>query len=207
MKQRFMAGKGTHMDFTTIKRNLERHGFVVSVCKDSAEAAGHMTRELDGETIGFGGSITTDSMGLYGELAKNNRVFWHWKNAEDKARFAEFTAYVTSANAVSETGELVNIDGAGNRVASTLYGPGKVYFLIGKNKIRPDLPSAIDRARNVASPLNAKRLNAATPCVTDLRCHDCNSPGRICGAMVIHMRPMKSAKKTEVVLIDENLGF
>ncbi len=195
------------MDFTKVARNLEKNGFAVSRFATSGEASAYLEGAIKGETIGFGGSITLQDMGLDKRLAKDNTVIWHWHKPEYRSRYPEFTAYITSANALAETGELVNIDGSGNRVAATLFGPKKVYFVVGRNKLAPDLAAAVDRARNVASPLNAKRLDRATPCVKDSRCHDCHAPERICGVISIHMRPMLGALRTEVVLIDKELGY
>lgn len=195
------------MDFATIKKNLEKHRFTVNCFPNREAAAAHLENTVKGETIGFGGSITVKDMGLYERLGTNNKVIWHWVEQGAQKRFPEFTAYITSANAVSETGELVNIDGSGNRVAASIFGPKKVFFVVGRNKICPDLNAAIDRARTVAGPANAKRINTPTPCVADGRCHDCDSPKRVCGVMSVHMRPMLSAEHTEVVLIDEDLGY
>lgn len=195
------------MDCTKLIENLKCHGYAATYFDTAAEASAYLEGELRGETIGFGGSVTTQEMGLYDALSKNNTVCWHWKNPADKERFSEFTTYITSANAIAETGELVNIDGTGNRVASTLYGAKKVYFVCGINKIAPDLTAAIDRARNVSAPPNAKRLNLKTPCAITGKCADCNSAQRICRAMVIYMRPMAGCKHTEVIIIGENLGY
>ncbi len=195
------------MSFDTVKANLEKRGFTVSVFSGREEAADHIARSMRGEIVGFGGSITLQEIGLYEKLEKNNTVLWHWKEAKNRTRSAEFTAYVTSVNGLSETGELVNIDGSGNRLASSLFGPKKIYFVIGRNKLAPDLPAAIARARNIASPVNAKRLGKKTPCVETGRCHDCSSPERICGALCVYMRPMTGVEHTEVVLVDEDLGY
>lgn len=195
------------MDFSTLEKNLQKHGYRTRVCADREEAAAHFERTLEGETVGFGGSVTVDELGLYDRLAKNNAVVWHWRNPEDRQRYPEFTAYVSSVNAIAETGEMVNIDGSGNRVAATLFGPKKMYFVVGRNKVRPDLASAIDRARNIASPPNCKRLNKATPCVKDGKCHDCDSPERICNVLCVYWRPMVGTTHSEVVLVDEDLGF
>ena len=105
------------------------------------------------------------------------------------------------------SGEIVNIDGKCNRVAATLFGPKRCIFVCGVNKLRPDLQSAIERARNIAAPLNAKRLNKKTPCAVDGRCHNCKSPERICRAMVIHMGVPSGFESCEVVLIGEKLGY
>lgn len=195
------------MDFAKITANLEKHRFTVSRFATGNEAAEHLAAAIKGEEVGFGGSVTLQELGLYDRLAEHNRVYWHWVDPDERFRVGVFTIYLSSVNAIAETGEIVNIDGSGNRVAATIFGPKKVYFIAGKNKIRPDLATAIDRARNVASPLNAKRLERKTPCIVDGKCHDCNSPERICGVMAIHTRPMLSAAHTEVVLIDEEYGL
>ena len=110
---------------------------------------------------------------------------------------------------VMEKGEIVNIDNTGNRVAATLFGPKKVYIILGRNKIVPTLEAAIDRARNIASPMNARRYNLQTPCAQaeEMRCYDCSSSQRLCRAMVIHMFKPKGLPECEVLLINEDLGF
>lgn len=194
------------MDCSNLLKNLERRGFSAKYFDSAEEAGSYLEQQIKGETVGFGGSLTTQQMGLYDRLAKENTVYWHWKTPSDKERFAEFSTYITSANAVSETGELVNIDGACNRVAASLYGPKKLYFVCGINKIASDLTAAVDKARNVAGPANAKRLNKKTPCATSGKCHDCGSPDRICRAMVIYMGPTMVSGLTEVIIIGEELG-
>ena len=195
------------MDFTTIKKNLERNQFAVS-CFEAVEAANdYLAEKIEDETVGFGGSVTLQEMGLYERLEKSNTVLWHWVDPECRLRQLECTTYISSVNGAAETGELVNIDGTGNRVACTLFGPKKIYFIVGSNKICPDLPSAMERAQKVAGPLNAKRANFDTPCVKTGKCHDCKSPQRICRGMVIHLRPMLWAEHTEVVLVDKKLGY
>lgn len=109
---------------------------------------------------------------------------------------------------MSENGEIVNIDGFGNRVAGTIYGSERVFLVVGKNKIAPDLNGAIDRARNIAAPLNARRLNRHTPCaVGEPRCHDCRSPEKVCGVMTVFFMPPTSIKEFHVILVDEDLGY
>ena len=116
---------------------------------------------------------------------------------------------MTSANAISETGEIINIDGTGNRVAAMLYGHEALYIIAGINKLTPDLPSAIERARNIAAPLNARRLSCKTPCAMSepMRCHDCGSPDRICNGFVTLARPCGGIGKTHVILIEEKFGY
>ena len=123
-------------DFTTVKKNLESKRFRVSTFATAEEAADYLDRSIDGVSVGIGGSVTAEQMGLYEKLSGHNRVFWHWRpeSAEDPRREA-MTAdmYITSVNGMAETGELINIDGNGNRVASSLYGHKKVWFIVGRN--------------------------------------------------------------------------
>ena len=187
--------------------NLKAFGYAVSYFETGEEAARHVAGQLKGETVGMGGSSTSDQIGIYDMLTADNKVLWHWKDIANRDKYAEFTVYISSVNALAETGEMVNIDGTGNRLAMTLFGPKKVFFFVGVNKITPDLESAIFRARNVASPLNAIRVGVNTPCTVDKKCHDCRHAQRICGAMVIHMRKMKGFKHAEVVIINQDLGM
>ena len=120
---------------------------------------------------------------------------------------SELTVYMLSANAIAATGEIVNIDGTGNRVANAIYGPQKVYYVCGENEVTPDLMSAIDRARNMAAPPNAKRLGLNTPCAIDGKCHNCASENRICNAMSIILARTTKQQKGEVFIIGEKLGY
>ena len=103
----------------------------------------------------------------------------------------------------------MNIDGTGNRIAATLCGHERLYFVFGVNKIEKTLEDAVARARNVAAPLNARRLQRQTPCALaePMRCHDCSSPQRICNGVAIHARPMGGIGRTEVIIIGEALGY
>ncbi len=200
------------MDIEKTLANLKRRGFHAQFFPTKEEAANALSESIRGTTVGIGGCMTAKQMGLYELLCRNNEVFWHWLSEDrDAAQIsaAHAKVYIMSANALSETGEIVNIDGNGNRIASMFYGHERVIYLIGINKLTPDLPSAIDRARNVASPLNARRFGRKTPCVLTepMRCHDCSSPERICGGMAILMEKMASIKQTDVILIGEDLGY
>ena len=198
------------MSLETAVKNLERHGFAVRVFQTGEEAVKAISQELSGKTIGFGGSVTLDTLGLFEALRRSNDVSWHWRKTPDALKKAAASQiYFTSANAISETGEIVNIDGTGNRVASMLYGHEELYIVAGTNKLAPDLASAMDRARNIASPLNARRLHCQTPCALaePMRCHDCNSPERICNGFVTLARPTGGTGKTHVILIEEALGY
>ena len=194
--------------FDTVKKNLEARGFSVRTFATAAEAAAYLNEAIDGKTEGFGGSVTLQDMGLYELLGSHNEVHWHWVNGQEERKTAMGTqVYLSSANGLAETGEIINIDGSGNRVASTLYGHEKVYLVIGRNKLAPTYDEALWRARNIASPKNAQRLGRKTPCaVKGDRCYDCKSPDRICRGLVVLWGAMMGME-TEVILVDEDLGM
>ena len=197
-------------DLEKTGKNLENRGFRVHRFASGAEAAEFLVQTLHGTSIGIGGSVTIDTLGVYDRLCESNEVFWHWKNhaPETRERAGKAETYLCSANGVSENGEIVNIDGFGNRVAGTIYGPERVFLVVGRNKIAPDLTGAIDRARNIAAPLNARRLNRHTPCaVGEPRCHDCRSPEKVCGVMTVFFMPPTSIKEFHVILVNEDLGY
>lgn len=200
------------MDLEKLKRNVEARDWSFRSFKTGAEAAEYLAGELAGMSVGIGGCGTADAIGLYEKLtAVCPDVAWHWKESnQDAARARAMTtdAYVCGANAIAETGEIVNIDGTGNRLAGTLFGHRKLYIVAGRNKVCPDLDSAIFRARNVAAPLRARSLGMKTPCaVGELKCHDCRSPQRVCNGMTILMFRVKSFETCELVMIDEDLGM
>ena len=202
------------MDFTKVETALKAHGFRVTVCPGKAEASAYLNQEIDGKTVGFGGSMTLRELGLYASLSTHNTVMSHWDVPEGKSEqdmrnaAASAEVYISSVNALAETGELINIDGSGNRVAGTLYGHKKVYLVVGRNKLAPDYEQAVWRARNIAAPKNALRLKRRTPCAATggERCFDCRSPERICRALVVLWRAMFGCE-AEVVLVDEDLGY
>ena len=197
-------------DLEKTRKNLEVRGFRVHRFASGAEAAEFLVQTLHGTSIGIGGSVTIDTLGVYDRLCGSNEVFWHWKNhaPETRERAGKAETYLCSANGVSENGEIVNIDGFGNRVAGTIYGPERVFLVVGRNKIAPDLTGAIDRTRNIAAPLNARRLNRHTPCaVGEPRCRDCRSPEKICGVMTVFFMPPTSIKEFHVLLVNEDLGY
>lgn len=190
----------------TIK-NLEGRGFKVSHFADAAEAA-YIAAAVSGKTVGIGGSKTVEALGLYEKLAENNTIYWHWKTpGRDTLKAAALAdVYLSSVNAISEDGEIFNIDGTGNRVAGTLFGHERVYLVAGTNKIAPDFDKALFRARNTAAVQNCARLGKKTPCQADGTCHDCRSPERICRALTVLWTPM-GGMETEVVLIDGDFGM
>ena len=196
------------MNLVKTMDNLSRRGFKVTHFETGAQAADYVAGQVHGCSVGMGGSMTLQALGLYEKLGEDNTVYWHWKvpGAETLRAAALADVYLSSANAVSEDGEIFNIDGNGNRLAGTLYGHKKVYILAGSNKIEPDFDSALARARNVAAVKNCARFGKKTPCQVDGTCHDCGSVERICHALAVLWGPM-GGMETEVILIDEEFGF
>ena len=201
------------MDIQNVIKNFEKHGFTVSFFQTKEEAAAYLNEKIDGVTVAAGGSMTIAALRLQESLAKHNTFLTHSNppagmTADDVRKAAMTTdVYLTSANGATTGGELINIDGAGNRVGSTYFGHKKVYFIVGTNKFEDTLEKAIWRARNIASPKNAQRLNRKTPCAIKAdRCYDCNSPERICNGLSIHYRKLYSCE-TEVVIVGEELGY
>ena len=194
-------------NWTKLTERLEKRGFTPKVFATAAEAADYLDQEIDGVSVAFGGSMTVQEMELYPRLAAHNNALWHW----DRAGLMEALAtdvYITSVNGLAETGELINIDGTGNRVASTIFGHKRVYFVVGKNKIAPDYDAALWRARNIAAPKNCQRLGLKTPCAVKAdKCYNCSSPDRSCRALVVLWEKPRDVEKMEVILIDEELGY
>ena len=199
------------MDLRKTAENMKARGFTVRCYATASEAAAALAEELRGRTVGIGGSMTVAQMGLAEMLERQGCTVYARSRSMSPAEAEQAgraEGYISSANGIAETGEIVNIDGTGNRVAATLYGPQKLYLIAGRNKLAPTLQDAVWRARNIAAPLNARRLNKKTPCtVGEPKCHDCRRPERICRGMTIHMAPMKGVGETIVVLIDEELGY
>ena len=194
-----------------VKTVLEKKGYAVQLFQTSQEARDYVLASVEaGRSVGIGGSITVQQLELDKALAeKGCPVYWHW-TAVDKegAQIAAATAdvYLCSANALTEKGQIINIDGHGNRVAATIHGPGKVIFLIGKNKLVENYDAALERIKSAACPANARRLGLNTPCAVLGKCTDCDSPQRMCNATVILERAT-SGHPMEVVLVNEDLGY
>lgn len=197
-------------NYPLLTERLKRAGFDVSFFSTAAEAADYLNREIDGKSVGMGGSLTLQEMGLYPRLVIHNEVHWHWSEEGAAARFPAMTAevYLSSVNGLAESGEIVNIDGTGNRISALSFGHHTVYLIVGKNKIAPDYDGALWRAQNIAAPKNAQRLGKDTPCaVNGDQCYHCSSPDRICNALSVLWRKPSGIAKMELVLVDETLGY
>jgi len=194
---------------------LKDHGFDAHFVQTVEEARDLILNMVSAyESFGFGGSHTTRSLGLTQTLkAKGKTLFDHWEGnlfgeENKKIRLAQGRSdcFICSANAISATGEIVNVDAVGNRTAAMTFGPRKVIVVAGMNKVRPDLPSALERIREVAGPMRAKSLNIDTPCAKTGVCSDCNVPKRICEVTtILHRKPWMT--DISVVLINESLGY
>ena len=202
------------MNIKSVIRALEKNRYSVNYFETAQRAADYIDEQIDNQIVGFGDSATMNDMKLYKRLSEHNTVY-DPNQSKDNDEFIEIAmktltaeVYLTSVNAMSETGEMVNIDGTGNRVAGSLFGHNKVYFIVSTNKIVPTLEDAVYRARNVAAPKNAKRYNLKTPCaVKGDRCYNCNRPDRICNAMNLYLKKMNDTDDMEIILINEDMGF
>ena len=196
-------------------KNLKRRNMEAHYCPTAQEAVAKVMELIaDGSSVTWGGSMTVRDMGIpqalkdRGTLEVLDRDVVESPEEKQQMYLRAFTAdvYLSSANAISEDGVIVNIDGNGNRVAAITWGPKKVIFIIGLNKVAQDVKSAISRARSIASPINAQRFDIKTPCQVDGVCHNCNSADSICS--YIHLlRNSRTAGRHVVVLVGENLGY
>lgn len=194
--------------------NLERRHFEAYFCKTAADAIEQVKALMpEGSSVTWGGSVSIRATGITTALNKGKYTVYDRdtittpEQKEEIYRKAfDCDFYLSSVNAITEDGVLVNIDGNGNRVAAITWGPKRVIFVVGLNKVCQDVPSALARARSTAAPINAARFDINTPCQKDGICHNCNSPESICN--YIHfLRNSHPAKRHIVILVDEDLGY
>ena len=195
-------------------KNLKRRNMEAFYCKTAAEAVNKVSELIaDGSSVTWGGSMTIRDMDIPKALKSRGTLEVldrdEVTDREEVVKIYEraFTAdvYLSSANAISEDGVIVNIDGNGNRVAAITWGPKKVIFIIGVNKVAQTVEAALQRARSTASPINAARFDIKTPCQTDGVCHNCNSPESICN--YVHFLRNSPRGKHTVILVGEPLGY
>ena len=164
----------------------------------------------EGSSVTMGGAMSAHEIGLVDALKNGNYNFIDRDKAEDKraAMLAAYDAdvFLSGANAMTDDGILVNIDGNANRVSAICQGPKKVVFIVGMNKVCGDLDGAMKRARNVAAPINAQRFGLNTPCSKAGKCMDCKSPDTICCQFLI-TRFSRHAGRIHVILVNDTLGF
>lgn len=198
-----------------VKRALEKNGMTVLTVDSAREACDKALSLIPkGTTVGMGGSRTVAETGLLDALRSGDYSLFDQydsrltKEASQAARKAGTHAdyFIAGSNAVTDDGKIVNIDGMGNRLAAFAYGPEKVIIVVGRNKIVKDVDAGIDRVKNVAAPMNARRFGANTPCAKTGRCSDCDSPERICSLTLIIEKQRQPGRIT-VILVNEDLGF
>ena len=178
----------------------------------SREEALRIALELipEGSSVTMGGAMSAHEIGLVDALKNGNYQFIDRDAYEDKraAMLAAYDAdvFLSSANAITSDGVMVNIDGNSNRVSAIAQGPKKVVFIVGMNKVCGDVDGAIKRARNVAAPINAQRFGLSTPCSITGACMNCKSPDTICCQILI-TRYSRHTDRIHVILVNDSLGF
>lgn len=197
-------------------KSLLAKGFKSAQYAEDAGSAAKMALSLvpDKSSVGVPGTVTVRELGLIEKLVeKGCTIYHHWDpNLPREGRGARYieenTAdwFVTSANAMTIDGKIVNIDGTGNRVAAMAWAPGKILYIVSLNKVAHDLEKAIARARDTATPPNAVRVGSKPPCTQVGHCVDCDSPDRVCRVVTI-MERVPIGREAHIILVGENLGY
>ena len=199
----------------TVIKNLEKRqmeGYYCPTVEDAEKLAFSFLK--DGQTVSFGGSMTLEETGMLTALRHDPSIHLIDRSTaktpdETKKMYHDALSsdvYFMSTNAITLDGELINIDGNGNRVAALIYGPDQVIIVAGLNKVTANVEDGIRRVRNCATPPNCIRLNKKTPCAATGRCADCLSPEGICNQIVITRRS-GNPDRIKVILIGESLGY
>ena len=198
-----------------LKHNFEQHNMVVFQVSNSQELLALLNEFIkDGTTVGCGDSVTLEQTGVFDYLRERNIVFLDkYQPAlshEDKRAIylRNFTAdtFITGTNAITMDGKIFNVDGNGSRVAPMIYGPEQVIIVAGTNKITENVEEAIKRVRQIAAPLDAKRLGKGTPCTKLNRCVDCSHKERICNDFVLIANQFVK-DRIKIIIVDQELGY
>ena len=193
---------------------LNSRGFCACYCNTKQDALIKALSFIpEGKTVSWGGCKSAEEIGLIEAVKNGNYTVLDRDTAQTPEERQQIMkqaltcdVFLTGTNAITETGELVNIDGIGNRVAAMTYGPDSVIVIAGMNKLVSNVMDAANRARTTAAPINAQRFDIKTPCKIDGACHDCNSPDSIC-SYVVRTRRCKPESRIKVILVGESLGF
>ncbi len=193
---------------------LNKRYFEAYYCSDRAEALEKIPELIPQDhVVSWGGAATVDELGVKEALRQRGQAVIDRETAKDAQERQQMLkqaltcdTFLMGSNAISVDGQLVNIDGTGNRVAALCFGPTQVVVVAGMNKVAGDLDGAMRRAREVAAPMNAQRFPLKTPCVANGLCGDCKGPDSIC-AQIVTTRLCKPAGRIKVVLVGEDLGF
>lgn len=202
-----------------VKKALEANNFEAFIADTAAHAKKIVLEEIipgtEALSVSWGGSMTFTQTGLYDVLKNDNRMtvidtydksISRGQALERRRQALTADLFMTGTNAVTETGQLVNLDMIGNRIAALTFGPKFVIVFVGRNKIVPDTAAAMSRIKNYTAPVNVMRLDKKTPCAETSRCEDCKSPERICNTWTITEKSFPKGR-VKVVLINEDLGF
>jgi hypothetical protein len=201
--------------FEQVLKNLEKRGFGAHCFETKEEAATWLAQQVPaGEDVAFGGSVTLAQIDLAAHLQQHGVQVIDYRNPDysetelyEKQRSVfSVHSYFSSANALTEQGIILNVDGTGNRLAATLYGPKNVFFVLGRNKLAANMDAAVKRVEDIAAPLNCQRLNYHTPCYEKGQCQHCGANTSICRAWLALQYAPKGAMY-HVVLINEDLGY
>lgn len=193
---------------------LNKRYFEAYYCSDRAAALEKILELIPQDhVVSWGGAATVDELGVKEALRQRGQAVIDRETAKDAQERQQMLkqaltcdTFLMGSNAISADGQLVNIDGTGNRVAALCFGPTQVVVVAGMNKVAGDLDGAMRRAREVAAPMNAQRFPLKTPCVANGLCGDCKGPDSIC-AQIVTTRLCKPAGRIKVVLVGEDLGF
>jgi L-lactate utilization protein LutB len=202
-----------------VKEALENNNFRVFLAENAKEAHGVVMEQIlprvNPDSISWGGSMTFLSTGLYDDFKGRadltvidtyDKTLSMPEMLERRRQALLVDLFITGTNALTEQGDLVNLDMIGNRVAAITFGPRNVIVLVGRNKLVPDLESAIERVKAYSAPVNVQRLTKKTPCLKTGHCEDCKSSERICNYWSITEKSFPK-ERINVVLINEDLGF
>lgn len=204
---------------TDLKEVLDANNFETFIVENTDEAKSIVLEkiipEIAPKSVSWGGSLTFVATGLYDVLKNNNdlnvldtydKTLSPEESLERRRQSLLVDLFITGSNAVTETGQLVNLDMIGNRVGALTFGPKNVIILVGRNKIVPDLDEAMFRIKNYAAPVNTMRLDKKTPCAKTSFCGDCKSPDRICNTWTITEKSFPKGR-VKVILINQDQGF
>jgi L-lactate utilization protein LutB len=204
---------------TDLKKVLDSNNFQAFVAENIDEAKKIVLEkiipEISPTSVSWGGSLTFTATGLYDTLKKRGDLkvldtfeknLTPEESLERRRRSLLVDLFITGSNAVTEAGQLVNLDMIGNRIGGITFGPKHVIILAGRNKIVPDLDAAMFRIKNYAAPVNTMRLDKKTPCAKTSYCEECKSPDRICNTWTITEKSFPKGR-VKVILINDNLGF
>lgn len=195
-------------------KNLQKRHFDAYYCADREEALRKALELIpEGASVGWGGATSAQQIGLLDALRTGPYQAIDRETAKTPEERTEIMrrclltdCFITGANAISLDGQMVNIDGMGNRVAAIVYGPRKILVIAGMNKVEDTLEAAVNRARTVAAPVNKQRFGGETPCGVTGSCADCLSEGCICNQILV-TRNCRPAGRIQFVLVGEDLGF